>query len=195
MLQLSLDPSHYLQQFHRWRFKNTFLLAASLMLFFVLLKVNPAVFAGLQRVGELGYVGAFLAGVFFTSVYTIAPAGVILVDLSLTLNPWAVAVLGGAGGVLGDYLIFRFLRNNVLAELLPVIHQYGRPVQLLFRTPYFSWLIPIIGALLIASPLPDELGVGLLSASKLRSGQFLFVVLVMNTLGIFALISAAALVR
>jgi len=47
-----------------------------------------------------------------------------------------------------------------------------------------------VGALIIISPLPDELGVSLMGISKLKWYRFLLLSFTLNTLGIFFLLSA-----
>jgi uncharacterized membrane protein YdjX (TVP38/TMEM64 family) len=152
---------------------------------------TPAVQRSIEAVGSLGYWGALVVGMFFVSVFTVAPASVILLYLADSHDPWLVAATAGLGAVIGDYLIFRYLRDRVFEELLPVLRKNGRPVWLLFKTPFFSWSIPIVGALMIASAMPDEVGIGLLGASRIKTWQFLILTFLLNAVGIFALISLA----
>lgn len=66
-------------------------------------------------------------------------------------------------------------------------------LRALFKTPYFSWLLPVIGAAVIASPLPDEAGVSLLGLSKIRKWQFFAITFALNAVGIFLIVSVATL--
>ncbi|HEY4505998.1 MAG TPA: hypothetical protein VJJ24_00895 [Candidatus Paceibacterota bacterium] len=177
---------------HRhWRFKNTFLLIASLFLFFYLAD-TPFVKEVISGIGDLGYLGAFIAGIFFVSTFTVAPAGVVLFYLAKELMPLEVALFAGLGGVVGDFIIFRFLKDYVFEELRPVFMKLGgMRLSHLIATPYFAWLAPVMGAIIIASPLPDEVGIGLLGISKLKNWQFLLLSLVLNSLGILIVISLA----
>lgn len=178
-----------LDRYRYWRFKNTFLLIVSLVIFFYLAD-TPLVKSLIVGIGNLGYFGAFLTGIFFVSTFTVAPASVVLFHLARELAPLEVALFAGFGGVVGDYIIFRFLKDRVFEELRPVFMNLGglRLTQLL-ATPYFAWLAPVLGAIIIASPFPDEVGVGLLGVSKLKNWQFLALSLILNSLGIFVIIS------
>lgn len=143
-------------------------------------------------INGFGYIGAFITGILFVSVFTVAPASVVLFFLAETLNPLLVAVFAGAGAVVGDYLIFRFLRDRVFDELKPLfLNNGGNLLVKLFKTPYFAWFLPLFGAFIIASPFPDEVGIGLLGASKLKNWQFLLLTFLLNTVGIFIVIIAA----
>lgn len=170
-----------------WPYKNTTWLIIGLVVFF-LLAGTPSVEAALRLVGGMGYIGALVAGLFSVSIFTVAPAAIVLLYLAEGSHPWLVAVVAGVGAMMGDYIIFRYLRDRVFEEIQP-LWQRSLPGTLtgrLFATPYFSWLVPILGMVVIASPLPDEVGVGMLGASRLRSWQFLIVTFILNVLGIAA---------
>lgn len=180
-----------LKRYKHWKFKNTFLLALSLVVFFYFADTAfvKNVIAG---IGDLGYLGAFLTGIFFVSTFTVAPASVVLFYLAKELAPLEVALLAGLGGVVGDYVIFRFLKDRVFEELRPVFMRLGGVrLSQLITTPFFAWFAPVFGAIIMASPLPDEIGVGLLGISKLKTWQFLTLSLVLNSLGILIIISLA----
>jgi hypothetical protein len=128
----------------------------------------------------------------FVSTFTVAPAAAILFTFAETLDPFTVALLGASGAVIGDYLAFRFIKDRLLAELNPflkMLHLY-RPVNIL-HTKYFAWLAPVVGAVVIASPLPDELGLTLLGLTKMPIGRFIAITYVMNFTGILLIALAA----
>ncbi len=179
------------KQWKRWRFKNTFLLLLSFVTFYYFLKL-PITDQAIRHFGNLGYLGAFLAGIFFVSVFTVAPAGLVLYRLADNLHPIEVAVLAGLGAMLGDYIIFRYMKDRVFEELAPLFRQLHTPyIRTLFRSPFFAWILPLIGALIIASPVPDEVGVSMLGLSKIRPWQFFLVTFTLNALGIFLVVTAA----
>lgn len=174
-----------------WHYKNTAFLLLSLLIFIVFAE-EPIVKNTINLIGNFGYIGAFIAGLLFVSIFTVAPAAVLLFFLANSLNPFLVALCAGAGAVLGDFLIFRFLRDRVFDELKPLFLNHGGNVLVkLFKTPYFAWLLPFVGAIIIASPFPDEIGIGLLGASKLKSWHFILLTYILNTIGIFLVIIAA----
>ena len=175
-----------------WHYKNTALLGLSLLAFVYLLS-QPAIDSFIRSIGELGYLGALIAGVMFTSTFTVAPGGVILYHLAQLLNPYEIALLAGAGAVLGDYVVFRYLRDRVFEELRPLGQKLASWRSFnIFRTPYFAWLTPVIGALVIASPFPDELGITLLGISKIKVWQFLILAFLLNAVGILLVVLLAA---
>lgn len=178
-------------QWKNWHYKNSTLLVVSLILFFYLLK-SPEVQGFISTIGSLGYFGSFVSGIFFVSIFTVAPASVIIFDIAKTLDPFLVAITAGIGAVIGDYLIFRFIRDRVFEELSPLIKNNGRNFfAKIFSSPFFAWIIPVLGALVIASPLPDEIGIGLMGLSKVKNWQFLLITFLLNAIGIFLVIIIA----
>lgn len=183
----------YLHHWRRWPYKNTTLLLISLAAVFYLAQ-TPAVDSLIKQAGTFGYAGAFITGIFFVSTFTAAPAALVLFNLADHLHAVEVALLAGLGAMVGDYLLFRLIRDNVFGELRQIFGRLHHPhVSALFRTPYFVWLLPVLGAAIIASPLPDEVGVSILGLSKLKKWQFFAVTFLLNAIGIFLIVTAAKL--
>lgn len=179
------------REWKNWRYKNTTLLIVSMALFFFLAS-TPIISTFIQKMGDSGYVGAFVVGMLFVSVFTAAPAGVVLYNLADKLHPLEIAAIAGAGAVVGDYILFRRIKGGLLDELLPLFHKVtSHRVSKLFYTPYFSWLLPILGLVIIATPGPDEVGIGLLGLTKIKPWQFLLVTFALNAVGIFFVVLLA----
>jgi hypothetical protein len=192
---MSKKPTGSWQQtitkWRRWKYENTTLLILSLILVFYLAQ-TPVLDSAINALGNLGYIGAFIVGNFFVSTFTVAPAGIVLYHLADQLHPVEVALLAGAGAMLGDYVMFRFMRDKVFDELRPMLMRLQTPkVKVLFKSPYFAWLLPLVGAFIIASPFPDEIGVSMLGASKIKQWQFFALAFVLNSIGIFFIVSIA----
>ena len=176
----------------KWRYKNTTLLAISIVALFFLADTEIA-HALIRQIGSYGYTGALITGIFFVSTFTVAPASIILFHLAQEFNPVLIALSAGAGAVIGDMLIFRFLKDGIFEEIRPLITKFhGSYLAALFRTPYFAWIVPVIGAVIIASPFPDEVGIGLMGLSKIKWWQFALLAFVLNSVGIFVIVTLAA---
>lgn len=180
-------------RFDHWKYKNTSILLFTLTVLFFLAG-TPAAEKFIRWFETLGYAGVFITGVFFVSTFTVAPAAVMLFNFASDFNPFFIALIAGLGAVLGDFIIFRFVKDKVWDELHPLFynwfHRHLRLEQIL-STPYFAWFLPVLGAVIIASPLPDEVGVGLLGISRLSHIQFLSLSFVLNTVGIFLIVALA----
>ncbi len=154
------------------------------------LLVRTGVLAAVLASSEgLGAWSAFVAGMFFTSLFTTAPAIAALGEISLLQGVFTTALLGAAGAVLGDLLIFRFVRDRFSEHVSEILlhESIWRRFRLLFRRRFFRWIILLVGGIILASPLPDELGVAVLGFSKMRVKYFAVLSFVFNFLGITAI--------
>jgi len=119
--------------------------------------------------------GSFAAGIFFTSAFTAAPAIVTLGEIAQVSPVWLVALFGALGGTIGDLIIFKFMKDRFSKHLMELLRKKGGQKRLkhLLNLKYFKWLTFLIGGLIIASPLPDELGIAILGFSTIRTSLFI----------------------
>ncbi len=138
---------------------------------------------------EFGHIGSFIAGMFFTSAFTTAPAIAALGEISLVNGVIETSLWAALGAVVGDMIIFRFVRDRMADHLLVILpHKRGvRRFARLMKFRFFRYLTFLVGGLIIASPLPDELGVSLLGLSKMRTMYFVPLSFTFNFLGICAI--------
>lgn len=143
-----------------------------------------------------GYTGTFLAGMFFAYGFTSAPATAILLILANDQNILFAGLIGGLGALIGDLLIFNLIRHSFSYELRKlskekIVKYIGN------KTPNFfkKYLTPVLAGFIIASPLPDEIGVSLLATSTTISIKvFLVISYLLNTLGILVILSIGSVV-
>ncbi|MFA6490878.1 MAG: hypothetical protein WCT43_03295, partial [Candidatus Magasanikbacteria bacterium] len=137
---------------------------------------------------EFRIISTFLAGLFFTSVATLAPAGVALAEISKVSSIFWTAFFGALGSVLGDLIIFKFVRDRVSEDLEYLLKQLPpHRFKTILHERMFRWVLPLLGAIVIASPLPDELGITLLGMSKMKTRYFILVSFIFNFIGIYIL--------
>ena len=131
------------------------------------------------------FIGSFIAGILFVSVFTVAPATVAFGEIAQTNSVVWVAVIGGLGALAGDLIIFRFVKDKLSENILSIIKtSKAGKLQAIYKVKSLKWVIPLVGALIIASPLPDELGVAILGLSKVKSSVFIPLSFLLNSSGI-----------
>lgn len=137
--------------------------------------------------GSSYLLASFVAGIFFTSFLTLAPAAVVLYEILHAGAPAApVIFLGAAGAVIGDFTLLKFLQISLTNDLVSFVRRHtSRRLKRMWRLKWFSLTMAVIGALIIASPLPDEFGLALIGISKIPIQFFIPLSYVMNALGIF----------
>ena len=153
----------------------------------ILIVRSGAVHDLLRATDDLGILTALIAGVFFASVFTVVPAGAVLGELSQGMSPLIVAFFGAIGCLLSDLLINSALLNRAQNDADDVLRH--SPLKKIYRAikkrSSISWLAALIGAIIVASPFPDEVGLFLMSASKIRRSIFIPLLFALDFLGIY----------
>ncbi|PIQ75552.1 MAG: hypothetical protein CO003_00255 [Candidatus Portnoybacteria bacterium CG_4_8_14_3_um_filter_44_15] len=167
--------------------KDMSIIALSVLIAVILVKTEVLINI-LASSKELELFGSFIAGMFFTSVFTVAPATVVLVEIARLNSLFLVALFGGIGAMIGDIIIFRFVKNRLSEDVLFLLKKSkSERLISIFRLRIFRWLIAFLGALIIASPLPDELGLMMMGFSKIRTSLFIPISFLLNSLGILVI--------
>lgn len=142
-----------------------------------------------EFIASLGYIGTFLAGMLFTYGFTAAPATSILIILAKEQSIVAAGAVAGLGALIGDLVIFKFIRHSFSDEIErmsneKIFRRFGKIPNLFKR-----YLLPVLAGFIIASPLPDEVGISMLASSRAVSLKiFSLVSYILNTAGIFAIL-------
>ena len=133
-----------------------------------------------------GYLGTFIAGALFAYGFTAAPATAILLLLSKEQNIVAAGLIGGLGALIGDLLIFSFIRISFSDEIKRISNEkIIKTFNSHMPNHIKKYLLPVFAGFVIASPLPDEIGVTLLAAYKQMSFElFTMLSYALNTTGI-----------
>lgn len=169
----------------RFLIQDALIIALSIIISVFLVKSDVLVRI-LTATREMEFVGSFIAGMFFTSIFTTAPAIATLGEIGQVNSIWSTAFFGALGSVVGDLVIFRFVRDRFSDHLHELFkHRKGKHrLAHLFKLRLFRWISFFVGGLIIASPLPDELGISLLGFSKLRLRYFILISFTFNFIGI-----------
>lgn len=167
------------------RYKHTILLLISIPIVFWVMQ-TPWAAGQIAQVESLGLFGAFILGMFCVSAFTIIPAGIVLYHLALHTDPVLMAIFAGLGGLAGDFIILRFIKDQIFEELRPLAKLFLGPwFDIIRRSRMLKWLLPVIGAVIVASPFPDEIGIGLMGLSHLKDWHFMLIIFVLDTVGMY----------
>ena len=179
---------------HHHKYKNILLFILGFAVAFIITKI-PWVNDTLLHLGKLKYLGAFFGGLLFTSTFTLPIGAIILLTLAKTLSPIILIPVAGVGAVLCDFFVFKFVKQSVDKEIEPIYEEVEKiigksHVRKIIHTKYFAWTLPVIGTFILASPLPDELGVSLMGLSDMSLAKFLVISWFSHTIGVFIIIGA-----
>lgn len=167
--------------------RQRFLFSISIFLIGLLLTIIalqfPATKQFMAKIGQSGVFGALLAGILYAFALTSSAATAIFANTAQSLSPLVLALVGGLGAAIYDLTIFVLVRDQASHGFL---HSLRSPVVTQRKIP--SWLLTLIGLVILASPLPDELSSGFLSFTKLSTRNFIFISFLANVAGIFIII-------
>lgn len=164
------------------------IVALSVLVAIILVKAD--ILSGiLSSTSNFKFVGSFIAGMFFTSIFTTAPAIVTLSEIAQNNSLIYTAFFGALGAVVGDIVIFQFVRDKLSIHFIELVkhNSIWKRFRTLFKLKYFRWSTFMLGGLIIASPFPDELGISLLGFSKMKTRTFIPISFVFNFIGIMAI--------
>jgi len=139
---------------------------------------------------SMGYMGTFMAGIMFAYGFTAAPATAIFLILAQEQNILIAGLIGGLGALISDLLIFSFIRQSFSSEIKKlsrekIVRYLGSKTPNLLK----KYAAPVLAGFIIASPLPDEIGVTMLAASKIIPLKvFSAVSYLLNTAGIYLIL-------
>jgi len=174
-----------IDKYKNFKYKNLTAVFVGILFAIALSRIGPF-HDFLTHLGGFGYLGAFLAGILFVWIFTVPTSLLILLTLTEYLSPIEIGLIGGLGAVVGDLIIFKFVRNRLTEELTEIYDNFGGSyIKRIFHSKYFHWTLPIIGAVIIASPFPDELGVSLMGITKMKTAHFIILSFILNSLGIY----------
>jgi hypothetical protein len=149
-----------------------------------------------------GYLSIFIGGLLFSFGFTSAFGVGIFVAAAPHVNPLVASVIGAVGAFWADYLIFSMMRGSLFHDELrrfTMTSLFRRAKRAMFPLSlsvrlrhYMMWSF---AGIFIASPLPDEFGVMLIGGlSHMKTREFAFISMMLNAIGIFAILLAATIV-
>ncbi len=175
-----------------YKYPKLTLFVLVILLAYLLFK-NPLIAQPIQSLGNLSYLGVFIAGLLFSYGFTTP----ISIGLFITLDPsniYLAALIGGLGAFIADYSIFKIVKTSFMDEFEKI--ENTKPMKALeqkIKTNISKkmqlYLMFFCAGFIIASPLPDEVGVALLAGvGHVKPSTFTIVSIIGNTVGIFVML-------
>lgn len=135
------------------------------------------------------FLAEFITGMLYTSFLTSPISVAMLLSLATEGNPIVIALLGGLGAAAMDLLIVKFFRKNK-GDINEVSHELKlQRISKFLKDWNIEFMVPLMGALIIASPFPDEIGLLMLGASKLKYRDLAIISYLLNTAGILLIVT------
>ena len=128
---------------------------------------NPVISSFLSELDNLSYLGIFIAGILFSYGFTAPFAVGLFLAISPENLPLAV-IIGSLGSFFSDFLIFKIIKNSFMNEFKEIeetknVKKFARLINNNLGKKFKLYLLYIFAGFILASPLPDEFGVTLLT--------------------------------
>jgi hypothetical protein len=138
----------------------------------------------------LGYFGTFLAGLLYPYAFTSAAGTAILIIIAKEQNLLLAGIVASAGAFISDIIIFFFVKFTFSKEMQglskeAVVQKLSRLMPDSIRT----YMLTCFAAILIASPLPTEMGILLMtSIKKITTKKFVAIIYLLHVAAIFGIL-------
>ena len=165
----------------RFHFESIAFVISVLLVAYIFLS-HPQLGIAIESIGQSdGPIPAFVAGFFYSISVTAPAAAATIFYLGKVQNIFFIAFIGAIGSLISDYLLFRFIRKNASRT----VHYLTGKLKT--KSKNVKLLATIVACLIMASPLPDEIGVAILAAINVKLGRFLIYSFVLSFLGILTM--------
>lgn len=154
---------------------------------------EPSIGNSVNSLGNYGYIGNLIAGILFSFGFT-TPFAVGFFIVYNTDNILLTAIIGGIGALISDLLIFKIIKFSFMDEFKRLekterIQELNWLINYEFGHKIRNYLMYIFAGVVIASPLPDELGVIMLAGlTRIRLRSFMIISFLFNTIGIYVML-------
>ncbi len=147
-----------------------------------------------SHLGVLSYAGTFITGLLFSFGFTTPFATVIFIKMNPE-NIFLSAIIAGIGALISDLTIFKFVQFSFEEEFKKLRKE--RPFLFIksnmnayIKEKNINYLTLAFAGFLLASPLPDEAGITLLTGmAKMSTKTLAIISFVFKTIGIFILLA------
>lgn len=175
---------------HIFKFPKLLAFIASICFAYVLYKTGAFHWIEMHLDGA-SYASMLLAGFLFSFGFTSPLAAAYFFEVSHLVNPFIAALLAALGATLSDMSIFQFTKLSFhdeiarIKETRLILWLHGLSHHEGISHEFRNTLRWILACVVIASPLPDEVGMTfIVSFTHLKGWKLTSLCMVLNTIGI-----------
>jgi hypothetical protein len=138
----------------------------------------------------MGYIGAFIAGLLYPYALTSAAGTGILLIITKEQNLLLAGATAGIGALISDIILFLFVKHFFSDEVQKLSKEKViRTINGWIPASVRVYLLGTFACLLIASPLPTEIGILLMTSTKnISIKKFAIIVYALHASAIFIIL-------
>ena len=178
---------HKAKRLVAFRYPKLFVLFLSIILTYYLFSQAPV--SSFMTSIENNYFSIFVAGVFLSFGF-LAPFGIGFFLSTQSQNIILPAVIAGFGAMAGDMLIFKTIKNFFIDEFKElerkkIIKKIEKIVEKNKNVLIRHYLLYVFAGIMIATPLPDEMGVSMLAGlTTIKPWRLAVISFILHTLAV-----------
>ncbi len=181
-----------MKRLFRFKYPKITALIISSILAYLIFK-NASVQEFIIGLNNLSYIGIFIAGILFSFGFSVPFS----IGFFLSIHPeniFLASIIGGIGALFSDLFIFKMIRLSFMDEFNKIKKtKLIKDTNDLFKKNINAkirlYILYTFAGIIIASPLPDEIGVSMLAGlTTINIKKLSIISFIMNTIGIFAIL-------
>src|SRR3989344_6470177 len=183
---------HQAKRLVAFKYPKLFLLLLAIILSYYLFnRIEVSNFV--LDISKDNYFSLFLAGIFLALGFS-APFSIGFFILLQPENLLLTALIGGLGAMTGDMLIFKTIKYSFIKEFKElerkkIIKKIEKIVEKNKHVLIRHYLLYIFAGIMIATPLPDEIGVSMLAGlTTIKPLKLAIISFALHTLAIFLIL-------
>lgn len=183
---------HKAKKLFAFRYHKLIFLIISIIFAFLLFR-HPFISHAILNLDKLNYLGFFIAGILLTFGFS-TPFAIGFFIIAQPESFFLAALIGGLGAMCGDLLIFRIIKFSFMNEFrelekTKVIKEIEDIIKHNKHILIRHYLLYVFAGILIATPLPDEIGVSMLAGLTTVNPRKLAVIsFLLHSLAIFLIV-------
>jgi len=176
-----------------FRYPKLFILIILILLAYYIF-TRPFISEWIELFNRLGYFGVFLSGILISPGFT-APFGIGLLS---RINPSSIllaTVIAGFGATIADLVIFKTIKFSFMDEFerlekTKLFQEIENIVKKKKSVLIRHYLLYIFAGLVLATPLPDEVGVSMLAGlTTIKPLKLAIISFIIHSFAIFVILS------
>jgi len=174
------------------------ILLTIIIIFSYYLFTLPEVKNIILSMSELSYISDFFAGILFSFGFT-TPLSIGYFVTSYHLNILFAAIIAGIGAVIGDLIIFKTIKFSFMDEFKElekkkVIKKIEEIVNNNKHVLIKHYLLYIFAGIVLATPLPDEIGVAMLAGlTTIKQSKLAIISFILHTIPFYLIFYFSAM--
>ena len=151
---------------------------------------RPEIYDLMHKLNSFSYVGVFIAGLLLAFGFS-APFGLGFLLVANPNNIFLASLIGGAGAAVGDLVIFKMIKFSFMNEFAKLKKaKIVRKIKEIIHSNHYSlikhYLLYVFAGIIMASLVPDEIGVSMLAGlTVIKASKLAVIGFALHTIAIF----------